>query len=128
MTSWGHEDRQVGLAASQALVLAATGTGGQTDGHVRMAVVEGREDADRHVPHGRWRRGCAQGPVLPSARTALLPGTLLMRSGGRPAGTDFGDDDKRAVRLRQSLTPEAEYSMPTTSLSNPSHPTEATNR
>ncbi len=39
----------------------------------------------------------------------LLPGTLLMDSGGRPVG-DAPDDDRRAVRLHscQALTPETE--------------------
>jgi vanillate O-demethylase monooxygenase subunit len=41
----------------------------------------------------------------------LLPGTLLMHSGGRPVG-DATDDDSRAVRLHscQTLTPETESS------------------
>jgi phenylpropionate dioxygenase-like ring-hydroxylating dioxygenase large terminal subunit len=39
----------------------------------------------------------------------VLPGTLLMRSGGRPVG-DAPDDDSRAVQLHscQTLTPETE--------------------
>ena len=39
----------------------------------------------------------------------VLPGTLLMHSGGRPVG-DAADDDSRAVRLHscQTLTPETE--------------------
>ena len=41
----------------------------------------------------------------------LLPGTLLMHSGGRPVG-DAPGDDRRAVRLHscQTLTPETESS------------------
>jgi hypothetical protein len=64
--SGGHEDRQVSLAAAQALDLAAAGAGGQMDGHIRMAAVEGPQDGDERAASSRHCRAATSIGLLTS--------------------------------------------------------------